>query len=193
MGLGPRAKRNAAVGAVAAGGLAVWGLASTGALSLNLGWGRSRRALGPQELVIAAPRTVVFDVIAEPYLHRTARALSAKLRVLERGTDMVLAAHFTPLPLGLQATTVETVRFDRPERVSFRLVRGPVPEVEETFELHETDDDRTRLVYRGELSADLWGLGRLWGRAVARTWERTVATSLDGVRVEAERLGSRAQ
>ncbi len=188
MGFGPGARRSAVLGGLGAAGLAVWGLASTGALSLDLGWGRSRRPLGPQELVIAAPRSVVFDVIAEPYLHRTPRALSAKLRVLERGTDMVLAAHFTPLPAGLQATTVETVRFDRPERVSFRLVRGPVPEVEETFELQELGDGQTRLVYRGELSADLWAFGRVWGRAVARTWERTVATSLEGVRAEAERL-----
>jgi hypothetical protein len=46
---------------------------------------------------MAAPREVVFDVIAEPYLGRAPRALADKLRVLERGGDMVLAAHFTPL------------------------------------------------------------------------------------------------
>jgi hypothetical protein len=38
---------------------------------------------------------------------------------------MVLAAHFTPITFGV-ATTVETVRFERPERVDFRVVRGPV-------------------------------------------------------------------
>jgi hypothetical protein len=50
---------------------------------------------------------------------------------------MVLAAHFTPLGgrLGLVAQTVETVRFTRPERVDFRLVRGPVPHVVEAFVL----------------------------------------------------------
>jgi len=186
----PAIGRKAVFGALSAGGLVLYGLAATGALSLDLGWGRTRRALGPQELTIAAPRLVVFDVIADPYLHKTPRAMSAKLHVLERGTDMVLAAHFTPLPGGLKATTVETVRFESPERISFRLVRGPVPEVEETFELHALDGDQTRLVYRGELCTDLWMVGSLWGRAVARTWERTVATSLDGVRIEAERLAT---
>ncbi|MET7297981.1 hypothetical protein [Embleya sp. NPDC005575] len=55
-----------------------------------------------------------------------------KVRVPERGTDMVLAAHATPVPGGrLTATTTETVRFTRPDRVGFRLVRGPVPTVVE--------------------------------------------------------------
>jgi hypothetical protein len=74
-------------------------------------------------------REQVFDLIAEPYLGRAPRALADKVRVLERGSDMVLAAHFTPLGgrLGLVAQPVETVRFIRPERLDFRLVRGPVP------------------------------------------------------------------
>ena len=42
---------------------------------------------------------------------------------------MILAAHFTEVLGGLKAKTVETVRFERPERISFRLVRGPVPHV----------------------------------------------------------------
>jgi hypothetical protein len=109
----------------------------TGACPVDLGIGRRMRPLGPQLVDMAAPREVVFDVIAEPYLGRAPRALADKLRVLERGNDMVLAAHFTPLGgrLGLVAQTVETVRFTRPERVDFRLVRGPVPHVVEAFVL----------------------------------------------------------
>ena len=105
----------------------------TGACPVDLGVGRRVRPLGPQLVEVAAPRQVVFDVIAQPYLGRAPRALADKLRVLERGHDMVLAAHFTPLGgrLGLVAQTVETVRFTPPERVDFRLVRGPVPHVVE--------------------------------------------------------------
>ena len=101
----------------------------TGACPIDLGIGRRVRPLGPQLVDMAAPPAVVFDVIAEPYLGRVPHALAGKLRVLERGSDMVLATHFTPLGgrLGLVAQTVETVRFSRPERVDFRLVRGPVP------------------------------------------------------------------
>ena len=66
-------------------------------------------------------------------------------------------------------TTLETVRFEPPERVHFRLARGPVPSVVEEFRLREVDGG-TELEYRGELATDLWLLGRLWGAAVARTW-----------------------
>jgi hypothetical protein len=77
----------------------------------------------------------------------------------------VLAAHFTPLGgrLGLVAQTVETVRFTRPERVDFRLVRGPVSHVVEAFVLTEQAGGAgTRLAYDGEIGADLWLLGQRW-------------------------------
>jgi hypothetical protein len=167
----------------------------TGACPVDLGIGRRVRPLGPQLVDMAAPREVVFDVIAEPYLGRTPRALADKLKVLERGSDMVLAAHFTPLGgrLGLVAQTVETVRFTRPERVDFRLVRGPVPHVVEAFVLTEQADGvGTRLAYDGEIGADLWGAGQRWCELVARRWEETVAASLAAAKAEAERRASSA-
>jgi hypothetical protein len=157
-----------------------------GALALDLGSGRRVRPLGPLQMQIAAPREVVFDVIAQPYLGKTPRALGDKLEVLERGSDLVLAAHFTDVGRGLTATTVETVRFERPERIAFRLVRGPVPHVLETFELRDLDGE-TDLEYRGELGTDLWALGQRWGSLVARRWEQTVAASLDEIATESER------
>lgn len=160
-----------------------------GALALDLGIGRRLRPLGPQRVTIAAPRELVFETIAAPY-RRTPRAMRDKLEVLERGSDLVLAAHHTPVAYGLKATTVEAVRFESPGRISFRLVRGPVPHVEETFDLQEVDGV-TELLYSGELGTDLWGLGAAWGSMVARSWERTVAASLAGIRAEAERRAAR--
>ncbi len=170
---------------VTGGGILLWVLVVRGSLAPDLGIGRRYRRLGPRAFRIAAPREVVFDVVSGPYLGRTPRALSRKLEVLERGEDVVLAAHHTRA-YGLTATTVETVRFEPPDRVHFRLVRGPVPHVLETFELRELDGE-TELEYTGELGTDLWQLGSLWGAAVARAWEATVAASLEAVRVEAER------
>jgi hypothetical protein len=189
----PRLLGAATVGAgVAAAGYV--GLV-TGACPLDLGIGRRVRALGPQVVEMAAPREVVFEVIAEPYLGRAPKALADKIRVLDRGSDMVLAAHFTPLGgrLGLVAQTVETVRFTRPERVDFRLVRGPVPHVVEAFVLTEqAGGTGTRLAYDGEIGADLWGAGQRWCELVARRWEQTVAASLAAVKIEAERRASSA-
>jgi hypothetical protein len=167
----------------------------TGACPLDLGIGRRARPLGPQFVEISAPPDVVFDVIAEPYLGRTPSALAGKLHVLERGSDMVLAAHFTPLGgrLGLVAQTVETVRFTRPERVDFRLVRGPVPHVVEAFVLAEQPNGTgTRLAWEGEIAADLWRLGAWWSGLVAQRWDQTVAASLAAVKVEAERRAAAA-
>lgn len=164
---------------------AVYVLVVRGALTLDLAVGRRVRPLGPISHTIAAPPETVFDVIAGPYLDRTPRAMQNKLRVLERGSDMALAAHFTKVG-PITTTTVETVRFERPDRISFRLLRGPVPHVAETYELRAVGGG-TQFVYSGELGTDLWGLGRWWGNRVAGPWEDAVAQSLDDVRAEAER------
>ncbi len=176
-------------GAVAGAGLYV-GLLSA-AVSIDLGIGRRTRALGPLSVEIDASIEGVFDVLTEPYSERTSRAVQEKVRVLERGQDMVLAAHYTPIRGRLRATTVETVRFRRPDQIEFRLVRGPVPYVGETFTL-EQRVDHTLLTYTGELGTDLWGLGERWGDIVARKWESVVAAAFDATKSEAERRhGSR--
>jgi hypothetical protein len=175
--------------ALGATGVGLWAGLVRGSLTIDLGVGRTVRALGPFTWQIAAPRELVFEVLAAPYLGRTPRALEGKLRVVERGGDMVLAEHFTPVG-PLVATTLETVRFERPERVHFRLVRGPVPYVVEQFVLRDTDGG-TELEYKGELGTDLWALGRLWGAAVAARWEAAVHASVTAVKAEAERRARR--
>jgi hypothetical protein len=172
---------------IALGSQRVYRLLASGALTIDVGLGRRVRALGPVSWEIAAPREIVFDVIASPYIGRTPRALTDELQVWERGSDMVLAAHFTPVRCGV-ATTVETVRFERPERVDFRVVRGPVPHVVESFVL-EADGGRTTLTWEGELGTDFWALGAWWGDRVARAWEKAVRSSLDAIAAEAERRG----
>lgn len=180
-----------AVTVAALGGVGLYALLVRGAVTLDVGIGRTVRPLGPLVSRIAAPRELVFEVISAPYLGRTPRALASKLSVLERGADMVLAEHSTPVG-PLVTTTLETVRFEPPERVHFRLVRGPVPHVVEQFTLRETDGG-TELEYSGELGTDLWALGRGWGAIVAQHWERAVRRSLDALKLEAERRAARGQ
>jgi hypothetical protein len=167
-------------------GVVGYRLVVSGELTLDTGVGRTVGPIGPIDIVIAAPRDVVFDVIAEPYLGRTPRAMGDKLEVLERGSDLVLAAHHTAVWPRIVATTVETVRFQRPATINFRLVRGPVPYLVERFMFVE-HDGATRLSYSGELGTDFGRVGRGWGKLVARKWEKTVQASLDDVRHEAER------
>lgn len=114
----------AGAGAVAGGYLGL----ITAAVPVDVNIGRRHIRLGPRSVDIHAARDTVFDLLAEPYLGRRTRAMAEKIHILARGSDMVLAVHRTPVHGGrLVATTVETVRFTRPERVEFGLVRGPSP------------------------------------------------------------------
>ena len=176
--------------AVAAGRRA-YRLIAGGAVTLDTGYGRRTRPLGPVSKQINAPREAVFDVIAAPYLGRQSKAMTEKLEVWERSADMVLAAHHTQVKCGV-TTTVETVRFTRPERVDFRVVRGPVPHVSESFVLSETDG-QTELLWEGELGTDFGALGARWGDIVARSWEHAVRQSIQTIASESERLSARTR
>lgn len=177
-----------AAGATAGVGTATYVGLVTGRLSLDLGVGRRTRALGPLTVDIAAPRETVYAVATAPYAERRPRAMREKVEILERGDGMVLAAHRTPVGGNLTAVTVETVAFEEPARIDFRLVRGPVPHVVETFEFNETATG-TRLLYTGELDTDLGAVGQAWGDLVARSWIATVEKALATIKTESERRG----
>ena len=181
--------RSGAAAVATAGGLAGMGyyLVVSGKVTVDTGWGRRVRPLGPFGVQIAAPASTVFDVIAAPYLGRTPRAMAGKLQVLQRGTDMVLAEHYTPVHHGrLTAATLETVTFDRPHKIGFRLVRGPVPYLAEEFTL-TGEESTTRLTYSGELGTDFGIAGRWWADRVAAAWEAAVRSSFTSIQAEAER------
>jgi len=178
--------------ATAAGGTAAAAYIGlvTGRLTLDLGIGRRTRPLGPLVVDVDAPREDVYLTATAPYAERRPRTMAEKVRILDRTDRMVLAAHHTPVGRHLTAVTVETVTFDPPHRIGFRLVRGPVPLVTETFELAPTATG-TRLSYTGELSTDLGWLGERWGDLVARSWVDTVEAAFAGIKRESERRAAR--
>ncbi len=179
-----------AAAAVAAGRGAYRALVD-GRLTLDLGVGRRTRPLGPRTWTIAAPRELVFDVLAAPYAERPPRALREKVQIWERSGDAVLAAHVTHVR-GRPVRTVELVRLGSPGRIDFRLLRGPVPHVDESFELEE-QDGTTILTWRGELGTDLGPVGAWWGDRVAAAWERAVSASVEAAGEAAEaRAGRRS-
>ena len=102
---------------------------------------------------------------------KTPRSMKDHLHVWERGTDMVLAAHYTRVKCGV-TSTVEIVHFERPERVNFRLVRGPVPHVRESFVLAATE--------RGSTAAPMWARCAAehpsWDRGTGISWEEMRAS-----------------
>jgi hypothetical protein len=149
--------------------------------------GRCRQPLGPIRLVMAAPPEVVFDVIAAPYLGKTPRAIADKLQVIDRGSDLAVADHYTPILGGrFIVTTRETVAFQPPHRIGFRLLQGPVAAVEEEYLLQPAEAG-TAFTYQGSLASDLPVLGGWWARVNARTWTDVVRQSLDDIAAEAAR------
>lgn len=170
---------------LAAGGATAFFLASRGLMALDLDVGRSIHPLGPITIGIGAPRDLVFDIVSAPYLGKMPASMKGKIEILDRHGDLVVALHRTHLPFR-DAITVESVAFERPKRVTFKLLRGPVPYVREEFLLEERDGE-TELTYAGELGADLWALGRTYGgRIVKPVWEQAVRDSLAQVKAAAE-------
>ena len=83
-------------------------------------------------------------------------------------------------------TTRETVTFQPPKRIAFRLLAGPVAGVEEEY-LLEPVEDGTRFTYRGTLWSNLIIGASVWARMNARAWTQVVQDSVSDIAAEAER------
>lgn len=168
---------------VTSGALLFLGLAM-GRLHADLDFGRSLHQLGPITATIHAPRELVFEIIAAPYLGRSSAAASG-IEVLARSENLVLARHHTRVHF-YTAQTTEAVEFTPPTRVGFRHLTGPVPHATEEFLLEGTETG-TELRYTGEIGIDLFALGRMAGRFwVVPQWERVVSAHIEDVKARAE-------
>ena len=163
-------------------------LLAMGRLNLDLGWGRSLHELGPITIRVRAPRALVFETIAAPYL--SGGPGRSGIDVLARSPELVVAAHHTPVHF-YTARTVEAVDFDPPSRVGFTHLTGPVPHAVEEFTLDEAEGE-TELHYQGELGIDFFAFGRIAARHwVTPQWEGVVREHLHDVKERAEQLASR--
>jgi hypothetical protein len=160
-------------------------LLAMGRLHLDLGWGRSLHELGPIAVRIAAPRELVFEIIAAPYLGRAPGG--SGIDVVARSDKLVVATHHTEVHF-YAARTVEVLDFEPPSRVGFRHLAGPVPHAVEEFVLEEIGEG-TELRYAGEVGIDFFVLGRIAGRYWVRPqWEGVVREHLEDLRARSEEL-----
>ena len=158
-----------------------------GRAHLDLGLGRSTHQLGPITATIRAPRELVFEMIAAPYL---GRASVEGIEVLAHSEHLAVARHHTRVHF-YTAQTTEVVDLTPPTRVGFRQLSGPVPHALEQFVLEEADGG-TELRYSGELGIDFYILGRIAGRHWVRPqWERVVSAHLEDVKERAEARADR--
>jgi hypothetical protein len=158
-----------------------------GRAHLDLGFGRSFHQLGPIAATIRAPRELVFEIIAAPYLGRSS---VPGIEVLARGEGLVVARHETRVHF-YTAQTTEAIDFTPPTRVGFRHLSGPVPHALEEFALEETDAG-TELRYSGEIGIDFYILGRIAARYWVRPqWERVVSAHIEDLKQRAEARADR--
>jgi hypothetical protein len=172
---------------IVASSVALFLALAMGRLHLDLGVGRSLHQLGPITATIRAPRELVFEIIAAPYL---GRASAPGIEVLARSEHLVIARHHTRVHF-YTAQTTEAIDLTAPTRVGFRHLCGPVPHAIEEFALEETDAG-TELRYSGELGIDFFTLGRIAGRYWVRPqWERVVAAHIEDLTERAEARAAR--
>jgi len=100
------------------------------------------------ELPINASPALVFQLIAAVGQGHDA----AHARVLERPSPERAIVEFTTTVFGRQVRTLEEVGFHAPDRITYRLIRGPLPAVDEEF-LVQPSGDGSLLRYRGTISA----------------------------------------
>lgn len=135
-----------------------------------------------QSVVANAPRELCFEVVAAA--GRKVEELSPTERMVEFKTSY----------RGREVVTLERLDLDRPERIDYEWVKGPLPEVRETIAFTADDENRTRITYDGMFDVR----GGLLARIVARLWikptfERIVLEHLEDAKQVAERRALRSQ
>jgi hypothetical protein len=81
------------------------------------------------ELAINAAPALVFQLVAAVGQGPDA----AHARVLERPSAERAIVEFTTKVLGREVRTLEEVGFHAPDRITYRLIKGPLPAVDEEF------------------------------------------------------------
>ena len=174
-----------------AGAAGLFLLLAMGRLCLDLGWGRSIHPLGPITTRIAAPRSLVFEMITAPYEGRGPGG--SGIEIVARSDRLAVATHHTKVHF-YNARTVELIEVDPPGRVGFRHLVGPVPHAVEQFTLAEVDGGATEIEYSGEIGIDFFVLGRLAARRWVRPqWEGVVREHLEDLKGRAEQRARRAE
>jgi len=140
------------------------------------------RPLPRLSVSIHARRELVFQLIAAVGQGPDA----AHARVLERPAADRLIVEFTTRVLGRTVKTLEEVGLHPPDRISYRLLRGPLPDVEEEFRL-EPHEPGVVLSYSGTYQPNRGWLRALFDQMVVPPlYRRAVRQSMEQIKRAAE-------
>ncbi len=148
--------------------------------------------LRERSVLIHAPRQLVFEM---------ASAVGGDLpggpahdsRLLEHDGNRQLVTY--RVPVGRWAfELLEEVRLTPPERIEYRVVRGPLSRVTETLEFVTRDPASTLVSYTGSVGDDRPVVGPMLARLVAvSAYDRFMRRSLAALKSAAERRASRSK
>ena len=111
---------------------------------------------------------------------------AAHARVVERPSPERAIVEFTTRVMGRTVRTLEEVGFHAPDLISYRLLKGPIPGVEEEFRV-EPDGEWTMLRYRGTFTVHSpWWRGAFDRIVVPRIYRRAVLASMAQIKQAAE-------
>lgn len=137
--------------------------------------------LGPQSTVIRAACELCFEVVAAA--GRTLRDVSDTEKIVE----------FRSSYRGREVVTVERVLLERPTRITYEWLKGPLAEVHETISFSYAGGNTT-LTYAGWFLPRPGTLGRLTGRLVVKSaFERLVREHLEEAKDIAQRRAARSR
>ncbi len=143
---------------------------------------RREFALPSLRLSISARRELVFQLISAVGQGPDA----SHARVVERPSSDRAIVEFTTPVFGRTVRTLEEVMFLPPDRITYRLLRGPLPGVHEEFRL-EPADGGTVLYYSGGFQAHgPWPRTVFDRLVVPRIYRRAVWKSMQDIKRAAE-------
>ncbi len=144
--------------------------------------GDPRFALPALDLDIDARPDLVYQLVAAVGQGPDA----AHARVIERPSPDCAIVEFRTKIMGREVRTLEEVRFIPPDRITYRLLRGPLPAVNEEFMIKPSDAG-TRLQYSGSYVAHSPWPRTLFDRLVVpRLYRKAVWASMLGIKRAAE-------
>lgn len=132
-------------------------------------------------MVVRAPQELCFEVVA---------AAGRKLRDV---SDTEKIVEFRTKNRGREVITVERLLLERPNRITYEWLEGPLPEVSETISFSYADG-ATTLTYAGSFAVRGGALRRLIGRLwIKPVFDRLVREHLEEAKDIAERRAARSR
>ena len=156
--------------------------------------GNMKVHLANQNITIAAPRPLVFQMLSAFGRGHLPGDDGESSRVLEREGDRLTVEFFTKEGRR-RYRTVEEVTLFPPERIAFRHLEGPLHHSSEEFLLAEVADE-TELSYRGDIQCRMaWlpGVGWLIARFYVRPkYDRVIRRHMERLKMAAQARAARS-